>query len=46
MLLLLIKTFAIDWSVYAVTAVTVPPMVVSMVYVIIPFARRFERQRA
>jgi antibiotic biosynthesis monooxygenase (ABM) superfamily enzyme len=28
------------WPVYAVTAVTVPPMVLVMIYVVIPLARR------
>ncbi len=29
-----------QWPFYAVTAVTVPPMVLAMVYVVIPLARR------
>jgi len=45
-LLQVVHSFAAAWPTYAVTAITVPPMVLSMIYVVIPFARRFQIQRA
>lgn len=31
------------WPIWATTALAVPPMVVGMVYLVIPFARRMQR---
>ena len=39
-LLAAVAPLTADWPLYATTALTVPPMVLVMVYVVIPLARR------
>ena len=35
--------FTADWPIYGVTALVVPPMVLTMIYAVIPLARRASR---
>lgn len=40
LILLALSPFTPGWPIWAVTALAVPPMVLGMVYLVIPFARR------
>jgi hypothetical protein len=39
-LLVAVAPITAHWPIYGVTAVTVPPMVLTMIYLVIPIARR------
>lgn len=39
-LLAAVAPVTVHWPVYGVTALTIPPMVLAMVYLVIPLARR------
>lgn len=39
-ILALLAPVTADWPIWAVTALAVPPMVIGMVHLVIPFARR------
>lgn len=39
-ILALVAPFTTGWPIWAVTALAVPPMVLGMVHLVIPFARR------
>lgn len=41
-----LSPFTAGWPTYAVTGVAVPPMVLAMVYAVIPLARRYGAPRA
>jgi hypothetical protein len=40
LLLALTAALTANWPIYGITALTVPPMVLAMVYIVIPLARR------
>ncbi|HLH93056.1 MAG TPA: hypothetical protein VKX28_31925 [Xanthobacteraceae bacterium] len=39
-LLAAVTPITVHWPVYGVTALTIPPMVLAMIYLVIPLARR------
>lgn len=46
LLLMLLAPLTAHWPTYAVTALAVPPMVLAMVHVVIPLARRLSAHSA